>query len=150
MTIGLSPVTTLTIQLGPQQVIGQTPRGLQRISPVLSGTAVGPRLNGIVLPGGADWNLVLADGSIEFHARYTVQADDGTLIMVTNIGLEREVMARMFAGERIDPTGPMYGRTAPCFDVSDGPHSWLSRSLFVAELRLGRPHEAVLHVHEVT
>ena len=25
MTIGLSPVTTLTIQLGPQQIIGQTP-----------------------------------------------------------------------------------------------------------------------------
>ena len=105
MTIGLSPVTTLTIQLGPKQIIGQTPRGLQRISPILSGTAVGPRLNGIVLPGGDDWNLVLADGSIGFHARYTVQADDGTLIMVTNIGLEREVMARMFAGERIDPTG---------------------------------------------
>ena len=44
----------------------------------------------------------------------------------------------------------MYGRTAPKFEVADGPHGWLNRSLFVAELNLGRKNEAILHVYEVT
>jgi Protein of unknown function (DUF3237) len=149
MSLQLDHVTTLTIQLGEQHVIGTTPRGLRRVSPVLSGTAEGPRLGGEVLPGGADWNLVLADGSIEFHARYTIRADDGTLISVTNDGLEREVMAKMFAGQPPDLSRGMYGRTAPKFEVTEGAHGWLNRSLFVAELNLGRKNEAILHVYEV-
>ena len=150
MTLGLEHVTTITIQLDEQHVIGMTPRGLRRVSPILSGTAEGPRLSGRVLPGGADWNLVLDDGSIEFHARYTLRADDGTLIMVTNEGIERAVMAKLFAGQPIDMSEPMYGRTLPRFEVGDGPHSWLGRSLFAAELTLGRQREAILIVHEIT
>lgn len=148
--IGLDHLTTITIQLGERLVIGDTPRGLRRVSPILSGAAVGPRLTGEVLAGGADWNLVLNDGSIEFHARYTVRADDGTLISVTNEGIERSVMARLFAGEPPDLSAPMYGRTLPKFEVGPGPYSWLSQSLFVAELSLGRKDEAVLDVYEIT
>lgn len=150
MTIGLTHLTTITIQLGERLVIGDTPRGLRRVSPILSGAAIGERLSGEVLPGGADWNLALSDGSIEFHARYTLRAHDGTLISVTNEGIERSVMARLFNGEPPHPGEPMYGRTAPRFEVGPGPFEWLSRSLFVAELSLGRRDEAILDVHEVT
>jgi Protein of unknown function (DUF3237) len=150
VTIGLELVTTMTIELGEQHVIGTTPRGLRRVSPIVSGTFDGPRLSGTVLPGGADWNIVVADGSIEFYARYTLQTHDGTLISVTNEGIERAVMAKLFAGDPVDPRGPMYGRTAPRFEVADGDYAWLSRSLFVAELKLGRPGQAILEVYEVT
>jgi hypothetical protein len=149
MSLRLDPVTTITVRLDDQHVIGQTPHGLRRVSPIIGGSLTGPRLNGEVLPGGADWNLVLADGSIEFHARYTLRLDDGALVSVTNDGIEREVMARLFAGQPPDMSVAMYGRTLPSFEVGHGPHSWLTRSVFVAELVLGRPKEALLHVYEV-
>jgi len=118
--------------------------------PGRSPSSEGGRLSGIVKPGGADWNLVLADGSIEFHACYTLATHDGVLILVTNEGIERRMMAKLFAGERPDMSEPMYGRTVPRFEVGDGRYSWLAASIFVAELTLGRPGEAVLHVFEVT
>ena len=149
MALTLDLVTTLTIELAEQQQIGATRHGVRRVSPVMGGSAEGPRLRGEVLPGGADWNLVLPDGSIEFDARYTIRADDGAMILVYNQGLERETMARLFAGEPIDPSAPMYARTLPRFEVGPGPHEWLGRSLFVAELRLGRPGVAVLDVYEI-
>lgn len=149
MALSLDPVTTLTIELGEQQQIGPTRHGIRRVSPIVGGTAEGPRLRGVVLPGGADWNLVLPDGSIEFDARYTIQADDGTLILVYNDGLERETMAKLFAGEEVDPTVAMYARTLPRFEAGPGPHEWLNGSLFVAELRLGRAGVAVLDVYEI-
>ena len=61
VNLGLDHVTTMTIRLDEQHVIGQTPRGLRRVSPVLSGTFDGPRLRGEVLPGRDDWNLALPD-----------------------------------------------------------------------------------------
>ena len=150
MTLGLDHVTTLTIRLDEQHVVGQTPRGLRRVSPVLSGTFDGPRLRGEVLPGGADWNLALPDGSIEFDARYTLRTHDGVLISVFNQGIERSVMAKLFAGQPPEPGQPMYGRTIPRFEVADGVYGWLNRSLFAAELNLGGPNTAVLHVYEIT
>ncbi len=150
MTLGLEHLTTITVQLDDQHVIGQTPHGFRRVSPVIGGSFEGARLSGIVLPGGADWNLVLADGSIEFHARYTLATHDGVLISVTNEGIERRVMAKLFAGELADLSEPMYGRTVPRFEVGDGRYSWLAASIFVAELTLGRPAEAILDVFEVT
>ena len=149
MSIALEYVTTITVHLDAQHVIGQTTKGLRRVSPILGGTVAGPRLNGEVLAGGADWNLALADGSIEFYARYTLRAHDGTLISVVNEGIERRVMAKLFAGEAPDFSVPMYGRTIPRFEVAPGPHEWLMHSLFVAELSLGGPNRAVLSVHEV-
>lgn len=148
--LGLDYVTTITVQLGERLEIGMTPHGLRRVSPILSGTCDGPRLHGEIVPGGADWNVVLSDGSIEFHARYTIRADDGTLISVINDGIERSEMAKLFAGNAPDFSVPMYGRTLPRFEVANGPHRWLGRSVFVAELSLGRRDEAILDVFEIT
>ncbi len=40
-----------------------------------------------MVPGGADWQFVRPDGVLQIEAKYTLQAADGTLIMVTNRGL---------------------------------------------------------------
>jgi Protein of unknown function (DUF3237) len=150
MTLGLDHVTTLTIRLDQQYVVGRTPHGVRRVSPILSGTFDGPRLRGEVLPGGTDWNLALPDGSIEFDARYTLRTHDGVTIAVFNQGIERSIMAKLFAGQHPDMSRPMYGRTIPRFEVADGPYGWLNRSLFAAELALGGPNTAILHVYEIT
>ena len=150
MSLGLEHLTTITVQLDDQHVMGHDakwfPAGLARCRTSFEGG----RLFGIVKPGGADWNLVLADGSTEFHARYTLATHDGVLIAVTNVGIDRRMMAKPFAGERPDMSEPMYATTVPRFEVGDGRYIWLAASIFVAELTLGRPGEAVLRVFEVT
>src|ERR1700720_3506178 len=50
-------------------------------------TVSGPRLNGrLVDYSGADWPIVRQDGVVELNAHYMIQADDGTLIYIRNLG----------------------------------------------------------------
>ena len=50
-------------------------------------TVSGPRLNGkLVDYSGADWPAVRTDGVVELNAHYMIQADDGTLIYIRNLG----------------------------------------------------------------
>jgi hypothetical protein len=94
----------------------------------------GPRLTATILSGGADWQIIRPNGTAEVVARYTLLADDGTLISVVNTGLRRgppAVLARLAAGEAVDPT-EYYFRTTPVFEVGPGPHAWLAETIFFA------------------
>jgi hypothetical protein len=64
----------------PAQDLGPGPNGHRRIFVVKGGHFVGPRLKGIVLPGGADWTLVGPDGSARLDVRITLCTDDDALI----------------------------------------------------------------------
>ena len=59
----LTHVMTLRVQVGTPLEVGQVPRGRRRVIPILGGTFEGPTIRGNVLPGGADWQIVRADGS---------------------------------------------------------------------------------------
>ena len=48
----------------------------RRVIPITGGIAEGPRLTGRVVPGGADWKIVYADGAIDLIARYTIEATE--------------------------------------------------------------------------
>jgi len=112
--------------------------------PITGGEVRGPRLTGRILPGGSDWVLCRRDGSSLIDAHYTIEADDGTPIYVRNRGLRvssADVLERLRKGDPVSPE-EMYFRSAPEFDAPEGPHGWLSDSLFVA--RLSREAGAVL------
>lgn len=122
------------VGVAPRFSLGQVHGGERRVIPITGGTVSGPLLNGRVVPGGADWQLVQPDGLIDLTARYTIEAADGTLIGVVNRGLRHappEVNARLAAGEAVDPA-LVYFRTTPVFEAPSGPHEWLSRHIFVA------------------
>lgn len=125
----------IAVTLGPVQEVGDTPHGRRRIVPITGGRFEEPTLSGVVLPGGADWQVVRPDGLVEVEARYTLQAHDGTLIYILNRGLRHgppEVMRRLAAGEPVKPE-EYYFRTVPQFEVQAGSaYDWLTRSLFVA------------------
>ena len=53
--------------------LGRTPRGLRRIINITGGTVEGPVLSGIILPGGADWQVIREDGTAVLEARYTIK-----------------------------------------------------------------------------
>ncbi len=128
--------------------VGQGVR--RRIIPITGGTVAGPRLTGKVLPGGADWQVIRADGLTEVVARYVIQADDGALIQVVNSGLRRappDVMRQLMEGQRVDPA-LVYFRTTPVFHPPDGPHAWLGRSIFLAHGER-QPDLVVIRVFEV-
>jgi hypothetical protein len=122
------------VSVAPPIDAGLVPGGRRRIIPITGGEVAGPLLNGTVIPGGADWQIVRADGLIDLTARYTIRAADGTLIGVVNRGYrhaEGEVLARLVAGEIVDPS-LYYFRTAPRFEAPAGPHDWMNRTICVA------------------
>jgi hypothetical protein len=96
----------------------------------------GPRLRGKALPhSGGDYALFRPDGTVSFDARYLLQEDDGTLILLTNRGYQDDTMKRL--GEMVFSGGPSvdpaeyYLRAFPTFEVETGKHDWLTRHVFI-------------------
>jgi hypothetical protein len=115
--------------------VGETVYGKRRIIPIAGGTFVGPTFKGIILAGGADFQLIRKDGVTELEAKYALLEDDGTMIYITNKGLRHgpdEVIKRMANGEEVEPSS-YYFRTSPVFELSPGPHDWLTRFIFIGE-----------------
>lgn len=135
MTIRLDFVGELSVNVGAPIVLTETQEGVRRVVHILSGRVDGPRLNAAVLPGGLDHQLIRPDGLSILEARYAVKTDDGADIYVVNRALRHgppEVMARVMAGEIVDPS-LYYFRTAPCFETADPRYDWMNRTLFVGE-----------------
>ena len=105
-----------------------------------SGEFTGPRLRGKAVPNsGGDYSLFRPDGVLAFDARYMLQEDDGTLILLSNKGYlwgrKPDTMQRLremaFAGgSAVDPS-EYYLRAFPTFEVQTGKHDWLMRYVFV-------------------
>ncbi|MEQ9643358.1 MAG: DUF3237 domain-containing protein [Alphaproteobacteria bacterium] len=123
------------VELTPPQDLGMTPVGHRRIINIAGGQVTGPRLTGRILPGGADWQVIRPDGTADLHARYTIEAADGALIYVQNIGYryaEPPVLKRLTAGEMV-PADEYYFMATPRFETSAPAHEWLNRTILVAE-----------------
>lgn len=123
-----------TVTLDPPQELGVTTYGKRRIINITGGKFEGPHIKGTILPGGADWQTVRADGSADLEARYTLKTDDGALIYIQNKGIRTgkpEVLARLAKGEKVAPS-EYYMRTTATFEVADGAYSWLTHHAFVA------------------
>jgi hypothetical protein len=87
-----------------------------------------------VLPGGADWQIIRADGAADIQARYTLETDAGARILVSSEGLRHgppDVMARLAKGDKVDPA-LYYFRTVLRFETSDPSVDWLNRILALA------------------
>ena len=142
-----APPLTLAMRfhvlIGAPLELGMADGVRKRIIPITGGTVSGPRLEGEILPGGADWQSIRADGTADIRARYTIRAKDGALIAVDNPGYRHgpaPVLARIAAGEEVDPA-LYYFRTTPRFETAgDGPHAWLGRTVFVCSAARYRDH----------
>ena len=134
--------------VGPIQDLGETARGHRRIIDILGGEVHGPKVSGEILPGGADWQIVRPDGTIEVVARYTIRSDKGALVHVQNDGLRvasPEILARMSQGELV-PVGSYHFRTAPRFETAEPKYSFLKRLLAVGTGEI--PADGPVHLIE--
>jgi hypothetical protein len=121
------------VQVGQPLDVGDVTHGRRRIVEILGGTFEGPDIKGRVLPGGADWQMVQADGFSELDTRYALETDDGAVIYVQNAGVRHappDVMRQLNAGQAVDPS-LVYFRTIPKFETSAPELQWLVRSVFI-------------------
>lgn len=132
--LSTQPIFTIQCELDGIISLGQTPLGERRIINILGGPVTGIKLNGRVLPGGADWQIVRADGATDIQARYTIETDTGARILVSSEGLRHgppDILARLARGENVDPA-LYYFRTLMRFETADPAVDWMNRILAIA------------------
>ena len=146
----LTLALTLRVQVGPPMELGEVPKGRRRIIPILGGTFEGPNIRGKVLAGGADWQIVRADGLAELDTRYALQTEQGSIIYVQNAGMRHappDITKKLLAGEAVDPA-QVYFKTVPAFETSAPELQWLTRAIFVGTGER-YPAEVVIRVWKV-
>ena len=151
VTPSLQFLYTSRIEIDPPLMVGQSPYGERRIINIKGGAFSGPRLSGRVLPGGADWQIIRADGITEVEARYSLETHDGALIYIYNRGLRHgppEVIARLASGQDVDPA-EYYFRTTPVFETGASDYAWLNGVVAIATGQR-RADEVIITVYEVT
>ena len=144
------PLMTVRIAAAPPQRLGTVPHGIRSIVPVTGDDFEGPRLRGKVLPGGADWLLLRADGVLELDLRITLETDDHALIYMRFQGLRHgppDVIAALGRGEVVDPAR-YYFRTLPSFETSADKYAFLNRIVSVG-VGEPRPGGAVHRIDEI-
>jgi hypothetical protein len=77
---------TYRLQLAPPQVIGPVPGDVRIDFPIVGGEITGPRLQGSVKPGGADFGTLRTDGVFLVDVRGALESHDGALIEITYTG----------------------------------------------------------------
>lgn len=122
-----------TVTIGELLNIGKSKYGERRLIPITGGTFKGPNIQGVVVPGGADWQLTRPDGDTELNARYTLKTSDGFLIQVINHALWHTPKDK-------DDKAGVYVRSVLDFEApSDSPYNWLNHSIFLGTLTIPQP-----------
>ena len=140
----------LSVRVDRPQEVGQTVHGLRRLIPILGGEVQGQGWTARVLPGGADFQLILNPRMAELDARYTIETDGGDLIFVQNRAVRTaapEVMARLIRGEPVDPS-EVYFRCSPSFETASPSLGWISERMFLGT-GARQPDRVVMRFFEV-
>jgi hypothetical protein len=129
----IRPFAHFSVQVAEPQVVGAVPHGTRRVIPILGGVAEGEGWSGKVLPGGADFQLIVHPGYAELDARYVIELDGGDLLFVQNHAVRSgppELMQRLARGEPVDPA-QIYFRCLPRFETASPTLRWVNERLFV-------------------
>lgn len=101
---------------------------------------------GVVLPGGADWQRVHPEGVIELEAHYALRTSDGRTVEVRSSGVRRatsDVMARIAAGDPVLPE-EYYFRTHIRLESADEGLAHLNHLIGLAT---GQREQSKVHIH---
>lgn len=129
----LEPAFDVHVRLGALEDHGATRAGHRRVIPITGGAVTG-LVTAEILPGGADWQIVRPDGSIEINGRYSARTRDGAHLLLHAVGVRSgspEVLEALLRGETVEPS-EYYFRTVVTIETSTPELAWLERTLFVA------------------
>ena len=125
----LQLIYTAEVDIAERQELGASALGQRFIVPILGGSFRGLHgLQGVVLPGGADRQLLRPDGVKELDALYEMRTDDGVVITVRNRALIDD-----------SRTPARYARSVLRLSAPEGAHGWLNRRVFVGSVDSMRP-----------
>ncbi|MBO9464223.1 DUF3237 domain-containing protein [Tropicibacter sp. R15_0] len=123
---------TAIVDVGPRQDLGAGPAGQRFMVPILGGQFyAGPgcdSLQGQVLPGGADRQVLRPDGVKELDALYEMQASNGDVLTIRN---------RVIVDETREPE--RYAMSVISVSAPAGDLDWLNRRLILGSLQSARP-----------
>jgi hypothetical protein len=148
--ISAEPIFRIYAELADILPLGHTPYGERRIINILGGQVEGPRLQGRLLSGGADWQIIRTDGVADLRARYTIETEAGARILVSSDGVRHgppDVIARLARGEAVEPH-LYYFRTAMRFETGDPGVAWLNKIIALGR-GIREPRVVRLDVFEV-
>ena len=146
----LARFADLTVQVAPPIEVGAVGHGQRRVIPILGGSCVGRDWSARVLPGGADFQLIVNERVARLEARYVLETDAGDRIYVQNDAVRTaapEVMAKLIRGEPVDPAD-VYFRCAPRFETAAPALAWIMERLFLG-VGWRRPDAVVMRFFEV-
>lgn len=124
----------IAADVGELVTMGGGPLGERRMVAITGGTCEGPALRGAIVPGGADWQIVRADGVLDIDARYAIRTEAGALVRVVSQGYRHgppEVLAALGRGEEV-PADRYFFRTVMRFETGAPALDWLNRTIAVA------------------
>jgi Protein of unknown function (DUF3237) len=127
-------VFTVTAEIAEVTVAGDIGHGVRRIIPIIGGEVRGERVNGKVLPFGADFQIIRPNELIDLEAKYAFETDDGAVVYVENKGIRFgsvDLLQKLKRGEPVDPK-LIYFRTVPKFETGAENYRWLMQHIFVA------------------
>ena len=140
----------LSVEVAKPIEVGHTIHGTRRLIAIVGGTARGEGWTAKVLPGGADFQLIVNDQIAELDARYVLETDGGDLIYVQNHAVRTaspDVMAKLIKGEPVNPES-VYFRCTPRFETACASLSWISQRLFIGT-GARHPDRVVMRFFEV-
>lgn len=150
-TPSIEEIFRLDVRVSPPIVVGQDEvHGRRQLIPIVEGVASG-RLNGRILPGGVDSQIIRPDGFTELVARYALELEDGERVYVNNAGIRRVDDPRMAAlaaaGQVVDPEY-VYFAAIPTFETYSEKYRWLEQSLFFS-YGVRFPDRVVLRFYQI-
>jgi Protein of unknown function (DUF3237) len=130
----LEHLCDLAVTIDAPVEVGQTAMGMRRMIPITGGTVTGPQMQGRIVPGGADFQLIVGDGTqAHLDARYVLELQDGSRVFVQNTALRvasAEDSAKIRRGEPVDPAR-VYFRCQPKFEATHPQWAWLAEHQFI-------------------
>ncbi len=129
----LEHVIDINVNIDKAFAVGKTAMGTRNIVPIKGGTFHGPKIQGTVVDGGADYQLINKERS-DLEAIYNLRTDDGINIHIRNKGI--------IAGR--------YFYCSPTFEAPiDSKYSWLNNAIYVCKPIGFTDHSIQLRVWKV-
>jgi hypothetical protein len=129
-------IMKLHIQCDRDMEVKNDGSGYLRVIPIVGGTFEG-KINGEVIPGGADWNTTRENNIAHVFAKYLLKTDDGEFIAIENEG-------------KIIFDHKNFITTSPRFQADwAGKYAFLNTGVYVASLDVGEEGKIDITVYKM-
>ena len=154
----LRPCLRLEVEVGAPIEVGPSASsfgyGHRRVIPITGGRVLCEHASGAwrgrVLPGGADFQMLVGDRAARLEASYVIETEAGDCIYVENLALRSgspDAIARLARGEPVDPALVSF-RCVPRFETAAASLAWMMERLFIGT-GARRPERVELRVFEL-